>query len=372
MTLKATISKASLLILVLAVQACRTEHATSSAKAILGNVSQLQPSSDKHLQATVGYLTNADGSKCSAFVTGRSEITTAAHCRGKGSDGEKVDATFQTMDGVLSHVIRATTLDTKKDYLVLAVDGPFSDILALGSLDDSAVSIAGFDFEKEGLYGEDDCQAEKHVDEAGVFTHSCDSIPGFSGGPILQHGKVVGVHLGYQQSLDRNAAFDVSKLNDDTVDVSRIGIQVECCHIRNIIPTPSVGAAIGAALGGAVGAAVGALIGDHNLAQQKIKELRDQNNQQAADLLQAKIDLDNAAATAKADHAAQANAISCVNGVATARGYFLGQIDGQYNTFNTCLQNATTSDQGQQCLNAFNKGMDDQLNVAKMIANCPA
>ena len=375
MVISSKCSKVSSLILTLAVHACHSANGASPAKGILGPTSQLQATSDKHLQDTVGYLTTADGSKCTAFITGASEITTAAHCRGKSSDGGQINAKFQTVDGSSYTVTSVKTIDTKKDYLVLVVDASFTDTLALGSIGNGTISIVGYDFDKKALYSQDGCQAEQHIDGAGVFTHSCDSIPGFSGGAILQQGKVVGIHLGYQASLDRNAAFETAKLTDDSVDVSTIGIKDEClfdCHIRNVIPTPSAGAVVGAVLGGVVGAAVGALIGDHNLAQQKIKELRDQNNQQAADLLQAKIELDDAAAKSKVDHTALANANSCVSGVAAARGYFLGQIDGAYNTFNTCLQNAAAPQQGQLCLDTYEKFMNDQLNVSKIIANCPS
>ena len=55
----------------------------------------------------------------------------------------------------------------------------------------------------------------------------------------MQYGKVVGIHLGYQGGVDRNVAFDVTRINDDSVDVATVGIKDECifdCHIRNVIP----------------------------------------------------------------------------------------------------------------------------------------
>jgi hypothetical protein len=60
-------------------------------------------------------------------------------------------------------------------------------------------------------------------------------------GPIIQNGKVVGIHLGYQEKVDRNVAFDLAKLWDEKVDVAAVGITDEClfdCHIR--VPTPSL------------------------------------------------------------------------------------------------------------------------------------
>ncbi len=193
------------------------------------------------LRKTVGYLRTTDGAQCSAFISDTKQVTTAAHCRGKNADGETIDATFTTLDGKSSHLSKIKRREIKKDYLVLEADQEFSEKLELSMLTGPDVSIVGYDFEQRNLYSQKSCKIERRLDDAGVFLHSCDSLAGFSGGPIVQNGKVVGIHLGYQQKVDRNVAFDLAKLWDDKADVAAVGITDEClfdCHIRT--PAPSL------------------------------------------------------------------------------------------------------------------------------------
>jgi len=225
---------------VLAFSGCsQKQDQSSKAKAILGESSRLLPTDNPTLRSTVGYLLTSDGSRCTAFVTGEKEITTAAHCRGKNADAGKIDATFTRLDGKNIHLSKVTRLETKKDYLVLESDESFSSKLEVSLLSGQNVSIVGYDFDKGNLYTQENCTVDRRLDSAGVFLHSCDSLSGFSGGPILQNGKVVGLHIGYQEKVDRNVAFDFAKLWDDSVDVAEVGVKDEClfdCHIR--MPKP--------------------------------------------------------------------------------------------------------------------------------------
>ena len=228
----------------------RKTEGKSHTEAILGDLGHLTLNNDTHIRRTVGALVTSDGVQCSGFVTGTNEITTAAHCRGKDADGAKIDATFTTGDGDSVHISTVKQIETKKDYLVLTADHDFSDRLEYGPVSDDGISIVGYDFTLKNLQSQSGCKVDRKIDTAGVFLHSCDSAPGFSGGPVMQNGHVVGIHLGYQAKVDRNAALDIAKINDDRIDVATVGITDEClfdCHIRNVIPTslPSVGDIVG-------------------------------------------------------------------------------------------------------------------------------
>ena len=69
-----------------------------------------------------------------------------------------------------------------------------------------------FDFDRYKLVENKKCQAT--LDKKDLFlTHDCDSVPGASGSPILQDGKVVGIHQGYSQKLGKNTASLIQREN---------------------------------------------------------------------------------------------------------------------------------------------------------------
>jgi V8-like Glu-specific endopeptidase len=218
---------------------CDQKERGAQTKGVLSPVSHLQSVTDNRLLQSIGFLVTADGAECTAFVTGPDEVTAAAHCRGKHADAGAIDATFTTEDGRTVHLSKVKRLETKKDYMVLSADSYLPLGLEYGSLENGPVEVVGYDFNRKGLYAHSNCTIDGYVDAAGVFLHSCDTEQGFSGGPVLQHGKVVGIHLGYQGGVDRNVGFDLTKIDDDSVDVAAIGIKDEClfdCHIRNVVP----------------------------------------------------------------------------------------------------------------------------------------
>ena len=230
----------SLLSIVLSVS-CTGKPASQSSKttAIIGE-NDLAPEQDPLLRSTIGQLKISD-SICTAFVTGTNQITSAAHCLKDTQTKDLTALSFTSGAGVSAKIVKIETLDRKKDYLALTTDTSFPKVLELGSLQGNSLKLVGFDTGKGGLYAPSNCRLEERVAKSGVFSHSCDTLPGYSGAPLLQQGKVVGIHLGYQEKIDRNAAYEVAQLKDDSTDVALVGIVDEClfdCHIRNVINIP--------------------------------------------------------------------------------------------------------------------------------------
>jgi hypothetical protein len=361
---------------------CSREGKTSPSKttAIIG-VNNLAAESNPKLLATVGVLTIGNG-VCTAFATAPSEITTAAHCLIGAGVTDLSLAIFTSAKGVTAKITSIITVDTKTDYLKLGTATVFPNYLQMASLQPGPVSFAGYNESEKKLFAVESCGITSRNEAAGVFFHACSTLPGMSGGPVLQGGKVVGIHLGYKADLNENVALDASAIGNKVVDLTSLGIKDECgwgcggdwnIHVdpRNPLDGATIGGVVGTVLGvPVVGVAVGALLGNQNLAQQRIAELKAQNQQQAADLLQAKLDRQNDELNAKKAAENAAASISCLRGRDSANSYIVGALSSAQQTFNTCLQNASDSAGCQTCLNAFNDTTNQQIGFSKQVFGC--
>ena len=212
---------------------CSSHHSKtpgSEEKAIIGT-NDFIVEQDSSLRQLVGKLSLTDKS-CTAFVTGTNEITTAAHCLQTKDEVSKLQ--FTTGSGLTTSITNIIQLEPTMDGLILGTEVTFQSSLAMGSLQGNSLKIVGFDSGKNELLTNVDCRFENRIAGSGVFAHSCDTIPGMSRSPILQSGKVVGIHLGYVEKIDQNAAYEVALLGDETTNVATIGIFGERgTHIRN-------------------------------------------------------------------------------------------------------------------------------------------
>ena len=211
----------------------------SEEKSIIGS-NEFVVEQDSTLRQLVGRLSLADKS-CTAFVTGTSEITTAAHCL--QIKDEISSLKFTSASGITTSITKIVELEPTKDRLILGTEESFQNSLAKGLIQGNSLKLVGYDSVKNDLFTTVGCQFEKRISGSGSFSHSCDTIPGMSGSPILQNGRVVGIHLGYMEKIERNAAYEVALAGEKMTDVSVLGVtnewghvKVNIPHIRNVIP----------------------------------------------------------------------------------------------------------------------------------------
>ena len=207
----------------------------SNTRAIIG-ADNREPANDSDLEQAIGTLKYGENT-CTAFASAANAITTAAHCIDlKAFDLAKLS--FRTAAGTTVEIAGIKVAYTNKDLVVLSTKEPLHIFLNSASLGNETLTLAGVDPKSGKLVKDSTCKFEKRVEKAGIFVHSCDTVAGNSGSPILQSGRVIGIHLGYFESLDRNAAYETSLLNTDTTDVAELGITGE--HFRIRIPNNRV------------------------------------------------------------------------------------------------------------------------------------
>ena len=290
---------------------------------------------DGRLRSLIGEL-QLPSSVCTAFVSGPQEITTALHCIPNDESFPSAESfkniVFVTASGASTQIAAAKVVNPKKDYLVLTTTTAFSDYLEQGEAKTQNIKLIGYDrTQSQSELFSSDCRIEQRIAGAGAFSHSCDTISGMSGSPMLEGNIVVGLHLGYQEKIDRNAALDLSQLADDPTDVRVLGISNEFgVHFRCREAICKAGPVKIPGLnpqwsGFIIGGPVGALINDHLAAQQKIDEMRRAGAQREADLLALKIQLDSYAR----DNKAKTDQLACES----AKAGFLPALEALYNSF---------------------------------------
>ncbi|MBM4253980.1 MAG: trypsin-like serine protease [Deltaproteobacteria bacterium] len=169
---------------------------TSSTKAIIGGDDR-QVVTDQTINAAVGTLHSGDGSAlCTAFASSADEVVTAAHCLVAGtSDGQYQ---FWTKKHGYRKLERLSQSGVKSDVAVFKSSQLTPDFLPLASVqpNGSSARLIGFDFKTLSLVETTKGAIDVTSLKAGVYRHTFDTLPGQSGSPIVQDGKVVAVHIG--------------------------------------------------------------------------------------------------------------------------------------------------------------------------------
>ncbi len=130
------------------------------------------------------------------------------------------------------------------------------------------------------------------------------------------------------------------------------------------------GATAGSIVGGATGAFAGAWWGDHKQAQDKINELRQNNNQLAADLAQAKLDNETQRAELEGRIKNQVESNACLKNNDNAYRLILSVISEAKDTFNSCLEKAAADTEAQACLNTYDARVNTMLDVGLAASGC--
>ena len=211
--------------------ACSIESGTQSiTKAIIGDDDR-EPSNNPSFASIIGQISVGE-TTCTAFASASNEITTASHCLPEDENFDAAAAKFSTAEGTPYDLTELLLLDARKDIAVFRTAKNFPTYFERAAILGGSLMLVAID-PKTGLLNADrSCDYEKNIESAGAIVHSCDSIPGESGAPLLQDGRVVGLHLGYKESIDRNVAFDLRRLDDDTVDMLSLELRQDGCHSR--------------------------------------------------------------------------------------------------------------------------------------------
>lgn len=211
--------------------ACSPQSGSPSvAKAIIGEDNR-EPATNPSLARLIGRISIGE-TTCTAFASASNEITTASHCLPIDEKFDATSAKFSSADGKLYALTELLLLDALKDIAIFKTAENLPSYFERAPLLGGSLMLVAVDPKTGGLTADRSCQYEKTIESAGAIVHSCDSVPGESGAPLLQDGKVVGVHVGYKESLDRNIAFDLRRIDDDTVDMLSLELRKEGCHSR--------------------------------------------------------------------------------------------------------------------------------------------
>jgi hypothetical protein len=172
---------------------CKAHSGTSQSKSIIGADNRTE-FGDSNVGSKMGYLLGPI-SRCSASLVDKNKILTAAHCV---SEGRESTFQFQTADNSFSsHVLSVASRDNSLDTLFLTLaksTANFFEVSPVSKDDLAKARIVAFDPELGAVTDLSDCM---RGDDETVFRHKCDTIPGYSGAPFIENGRIVAMHLGY-------------------------------------------------------------------------------------------------------------------------------------------------------------------------------
>lgn len=184
---------------------CGQQDLTSETKAIIGD-DQRSTLNNRIYESTVGSISFKGQAFCSAFITGTYQVTTAAHCILEGADLNELK--FTTANGNIFDFNSLDEYNTDTDFAQLSLSKPSDEFLNLSDFNrDQSISIVGWDSHSNSFFKSSKQENNREVIQyRGFLMHSLDTLPSASGSPIIQNGKVVGMHLGYVENRDFNIA----------------------------------------------------------------------------------------------------------------------------------------------------------------------
>jgi hypothetical protein len=137
---------------------------------------------------------------CNGWIGARHQVITSAHCQ-KGNG--------ETLEFVTSHGARVNLAGYTKPRInseviqyVAHIGETFLPIAGTHDFKPSApAKIYSYDLSSNTLVNS---APQGTSEENGLLRYELDTLPGASGSPIIQDGRVVGVHLGYDPACKKN------------------------------------------------------------------------------------------------------------------------------------------------------------------------
>ena len=181
-----------------------------SAKNVVSEYENLAASSDV-LRRQVGVIYSIEGSSkvplCNGFILSVGKIRAPYHCF---YDKEDAQLSFETISKEVYTGLELKSVSRKKGFAILRYTptGNFDQVHAVGSFDSKKpVHFLYVDpITKLALPSACKLLATK---DKGIFNHGCETSAGAGGGVFMQGFKVVGFHLGKQESLEKEQGIAV-------------------------------------------------------------------------------------------------------------------------------------------------------------------
>ncbi len=182
--------------LVVIQNACKTVSPVSEPTAIIGKDDRTTLA-DQRFEAMIGtilFQTNEfTNIKCTASFVDKNTVVTALHCIDPDNLGLYKIA-LKSQKPIAVKAIKKVF--TEADVVYLTVNFQNSAFLPSGSLDPKQkTQIISYDVGSSQLV-EDSGTKIKNVGADGLITHELDTVESASGSPLIQDGKIVGIHLG--------------------------------------------------------------------------------------------------------------------------------------------------------------------------------
>ena len=197
----------------------------------------------------VGIINTPNG-QCTGTPYGLFEVYTAAHCV---EEAEPEDVTFS--NNGIDYTAAAISHSIVQDLAFITLKKPLNRFFVEAEPTDyKNLSLLGYDGNSKTTVATDTGEAKPLPEYPGLLEHNFDSTAMASGGPLLQDGKLIGIHLGFQADENRNIALQLSA--KDKV-ISKPSYRAEGCTLTDWsgCNISDVGEGIGDAIEGVIGAA---------------------------------------------------------------------------------------------------------------------
>ena len=203
---------------------CSNEQTPSTLTAVIDK-DQRQQLGNRALSPLFGKLSIGNQTLCTGFMSNFTEVSTANHCLWpflKDKTNIK-KLRFESSWGVTHSVKDIVFRNESADVIILSIGGGFHLSFPSGPADpDQPVKIVSYQASTQKYVTVDDCKIVRQNKMQGYFFHDCDTEPSASGSPLIQGGKVVGMHIGYSKENGANVAVEYDQLFSANLDSANI------------------------------------------------------------------------------------------------------------------------------------------------------
>lgn len=205
---------------------CDKSKQESTANQIIGRDNRID-TEDSMITAQLGVI-ESPSSYCQAYISGEFEVSTAAHCI-KEDPKNLSQFRFRDYKGKSSRITALAALDLSKDLISFKIDGNLSRPLLFGKITtNQTLMIVARNSSNTGFLVSQ-CAIDRLLDKNAAVAYRCDTEPGYSGVPLIQGKKIVGMHLGYSKGLKLNVGLNDSLSPFPDLDIRGIAdLQPEC------------------------------------------------------------------------------------------------------------------------------------------------
>jgi V8-like Glu-specific endopeptidase len=170
---------------------------------------------------------------CTGFFSGPNTITAASHCVKNLKSNEL--GHLETVDGSRYRIQKIISLNLTNDVATLSTIDSNPKFLASGSINPSApAELIGWDsFSKDFKLSKTPILSPQSASQ-GLFTHELDTEGGNSGSPILQDGKVIGMHLGWVGTKSNPNSSTANQSIEKATVVRNIAVNLTECDSANL------------------------------------------------------------------------------------------------------------------------------------------